>query len=665
MTALFVAVFLFFLSVALVWTNRQDIALSLSMEHKMKAEVAARSGANYVYGALRATGSPPPSLEETLESGAQWKVQLLRLPPEGRRGRVLLVQSRGQSGPVSSHVTFHLLESELASDSAEAKNRLLIFPSIVMASGSEDVDDPSVTLPKPGQGGRSGSAPPVKRPEPKKDTTQEPEKPQKTPVLPPNFVTEMAELRLPSSGSLAAQEGPVFASEQVTSEVDTPALSVVDHIPVFSSVGGTPQAFGPALINLVASSDRTELRTLKKIGEKYEWEAIPAPLELAEGSSSTSTSSPPVGRVDISASGAEWRGLTIRSIDGMGKATSWTEPESLNGTVLNSFPAEGTQDWSGSSRLTRTVSLRGAITAYKNVVYSHAWQYLYLRYSGGSTTPPYTAQTGSRILRWPCIVKFDIDDKRWSFAWNPLKDNGDITSPLVPKPENLWVSGSKLYALNSSNSNELFELNSNGSATRKGIVNGGRAVVYQEKIYTPSSDTARPGLVAIDGGAAIDFKTLPERIPMIAGPVIPPPPSQILGYDLSKVEVSELGESQPTQVRTVVPLLNITYSISSSSGMASAGQDLYLNIVPAVETVKSESEVIGQFNLGAASTPVFARYDGSRWHILPNGVMAALQNPSLSSPGSQILCASYDGLRQPCNRYSVISISTDPFEFKL
>ena len=42
-TALFIAVFLFFLSVALLVANKQDIALSLSMEHKLKAEMAARS----------------------------------------------------------------------------------------------------------------------------------------------------------------------------------------------------------------------------------------------------------------------------------------------------------------------------------------------------------------------------------------------------------------------------------------------------------------------------------------------------------------------------------------------------------------------------------------------------------------------------------------------
>ena len=61
LTALFVSIFLFFLSIALLWSNRQDIALSLSMEHKLKAQSEARSMAMEAYANLKEFGELRPS----------------------------------------------------------------------------------------------------------------------------------------------------------------------------------------------------------------------------------------------------------------------------------------------------------------------------------------------------------------------------------------------------------------------------------------------------------------------------------------------------------------------------------------------------------------------------------------------------------------------------
>lgn len=680
MTALFVAVFLFFLSVALVWTNRQDIALSLSMEHKMKAEAAARSGANYVYGALRATGLPPAAMEKTLASGAEWKVQIIRLQPERRRGRVLLLRSRGRSGPINSYVTFHLLESQLSSETAEAKDRLLVFHKIGTSPGTETDENPQ---PPPG---RNPSTPsPVQLPpRPVKDDNPDPADQESTDatVLPPDFVVKSVKLGLPSSGSLVAQDGPIFASEKPISRSATSALTVTDTIPVFSSTGGAPQAFGPALINLQTPSDQTELRVLRKKGDLYEWDAIPAPLKLGGDNASTSTSA--LGEIEFTAPSGEWKGITIRGIDGNGTIASWTDGSALTGTVIRTFPAGGDKDWSGSSRATRAVTLRGAIASQNETVYSHAWQYLYLRYSGGGETPPLPAKAGSQILRSPCIVKYDSKGQKWDFAWNPLKDNGELTSPITPSPDRLWADSDSLYAVNSSNTNELLKLSPNGTVTTHGVINEGRAVVYQKKVYTPSNDPTRPGLIPINGGQMIDFKSLPDRVPAITGPVFPAKPVKVVtDFNISDLEVSEFSSSP--EIRTVRRQMAISYGISPASSLVATGNDLYLNLEPKVEVLDPDTPLYGNFEMGLGTTAALARFDGARWHILPNGLMAALQGDSrgrptilekdsrafqvtghtgLNSPGDSFLCANYEGLPDPAHRYTVVSISTNPFEFE-
>ena len=44
--AIFMSVFLFFLSVALVAQNRMDITLALSVDHRLQAQMAARAATN-------------------------------------------------------------------------------------------------------------------------------------------------------------------------------------------------------------------------------------------------------------------------------------------------------------------------------------------------------------------------------------------------------------------------------------------------------------------------------------------------------------------------------------------------------------------------------------------------------------------------------------------
>lgn len=77
--AIFIAVFLFFLSVALVTANRQDILLSLTVDHRLRAQLAARAGSEVCLVKLRDQVDGMAQVnqfQEELASGATVKVKL-------------------------------------------------------------------------------------------------------------------------------------------------------------------------------------------------------------------------------------------------------------------------------------------------------------------------------------------------------------------------------------------------------------------------------------------------------------------------------------------------------------------------------------------------------------------------------------------------------------
>jgi hypothetical protein len=105
-TALFMAIFLFFLSVALISQNRMDISLGLSVDHRLKADSAARAGLNW---ALRTMRNEPNWLERLqtappqLESGARIEVKVRSRSDPSGDPNLLLLSSTGTSGIVSAH----------------------------------------------------------------------------------------------------------------------------------------------------------------------------------------------------------------------------------------------------------------------------------------------------------------------------------------------------------------------------------------------------------------------------------------------------------------------------------------------------------------------------------------------------------------------------------
>lgn len=117
--AIFISVFLFFLSVALVTANRQDILLSLTIDHRLRAQLAARAGSEVCLVKLRESAEAAAevaSYSEELASGAKVRVSLESYDGRfGGTGDKLLkeLKATGSSGFLGADRSFILEELSL------------------------------------------------------------------------------------------------------------------------------------------------------------------------------------------------------------------------------------------------------------------------------------------------------------------------------------------------------------------------------------------------------------------------------------------------------------------------------------------------------------------------------------------------------------------------
>lgn len=659
LTALFISVFLFFLSIALIWTNRQDIALSLAMEHKMKGEAAARSGAMRVYASLRNLGLPPSAMEGTLDNGATWKCQLVELPPEGDRGPLVLLHCRGTSGPLSIYYTMHLLKSDLGQELSDGTTRMLTFLQGGGGSG---------TTPPAEEGGESAAETTTTAGATGAISSQ-------AKVLYPDFVLKSIDLKLEEQAErAAAYQGPLFISSKATTNGSP--LQVIAFVPVFSLATGALKAFGPVALNVPAPENEYVLSVMTLEGDQFAWKQIPFPVPEPDD-----LDPPPIAALDIVAPPkGKWNTLAVRTINETGSTPRWrdlqpgtsSESEALDLEPGSQFEIELNKavEW-GTAKAAKTkrgYTLIGAIAANGENVYSYAWEYLYKHYNGMTAAPPIPAVYGSTITRWPCVRKYNIGSKKWSTAWSGLKDNGDVFSSEVPGFDALVVNKDGVcWGLDDQSPKRLLRMDPSGPVEVGPEVPSGKIFLYHDQPHTISDDPKKPGIKNLIDNAVIGFDTLPPRIPEISGPVV----TQMANEDpsnigLAPIEVTPVTEqsSETPEICTVRPQYDITYQVDPNSSMAADGDNLYANLIVTVTKKEPTYEMFGKFELSGSGGTVLARYDGQRWHILPNGLMPLLTGDgSLSTPGKDMYCAYYSGTDKAKSRYTVVSIDTDPFEF--
>ncbi len=103
-TALFMAIFLFFLSVAMISQNRMDLSLGLAVDHRLKADSAARAGLNWALRTMRTQPNWPDLLKgpkPELESGAVFEVEVRSRSNDSGDPYLLLITAKGTSGLVA------------------------------------------------------------------------------------------------------------------------------------------------------------------------------------------------------------------------------------------------------------------------------------------------------------------------------------------------------------------------------------------------------------------------------------------------------------------------------------------------------------------------------------------------------------------------------------
>jgi len=642
LTALFVSVFLFFLSVALLYSNRQDIALSLSMEHQLKAEAAARSVAMEAFGQLREFGEIRRNVPTEPVPGVTARMQLVRTPAQENRGELLLLQVRATSGVVSSYLTFHLEESFLAEPEGQT-SKVMLFP------GGEE------------SGAAYG-----------------------------DLVWTQLETSLP--GGLQANGGPAFRAETVdTTSADQPAFR--DNIPLFVPATGELFAFGPALSVIPAPTEQTKLQWLKLNGEQFDWVEIPYPFDL---SGKAPEFEPPVTVLDWTIPGQGWSNASVQGVGDQLLTHTWRDPQPSAGSVeeiqdtLVTIPSTApgpAKDWSGGGAPSEWFVLRGAVAPLKNDLYAHAWHYLYRPYSGGAVATP-TALNGPVLTRWPCILKYTTEEGVWEKSWAPLDSSGDVSTDVVPDP-GILLAGSEgsLFGV-TVGERRLLTMTGQNEVDVGEVVPNGQLFLYRNQPYIYDPAEAQLGFRSLTDGSYLGFQTLPDRVPGVAGMLADFPQFQSLGIDEAGVlDLSSEGaiELPPRKRQVMLPPYLLNYQVADGAPIQTEGRNLWTLLD--IEAVGEESiDPLWSTEWYKANKmeggQAIARFDGDRWHILPNGLNNFLSRNRIDPPpepppddpppgndlnlppgASNFVVADYPGLPGLVPKYTIIAVEQDPFKF--
>lgn len=232
-TALFMAIFLFFLCVAIVSQNRMNISLGLSVDHRLKAESAARSGITSALETMRNDPDWPKALsglETELKSGASFTISVEPYPSPDESPYLLKLVSTGVSGIVKAE-HWAIIEEVRLPTGADGSGTPYLFTKTqdrqLVAAGTDFQWHDMGELPNP-----------------------------KSP--------------------LAAAEGPLFVFDKPGSGVPAPAF--VDFVRLFipEENGQLKEIQGPPFIIELAPAGES-LLYLDVQGDKANWVEIPDP----------------------------------------------------------------------------------------------------------------------------------------------------------------------------------------------------------------------------------------------------------------------------------------------------------------------------------------------------------------------------------------------------
>lgn len=400
-SALFMAAFLFFLSVALVVTNREDIRYTLFTDHKMRSNFAADGMLDYALQYIRNTqqweqslpnehpefasgaygsASAKPFVVPNAASSPRYSIPAV----DFSSGPALELIAQASSGPFQSERHLLLEEFRLADSIANEGRKPHLFA--VSDSGLQ-VLAPSFKW--EGLGGFTGGTP-----------------------VPQSFSACGQELRYCAEGD----------------GVDPPQIKDFQKI----ALPNGPVLPGPFEASSKQIPKGQGLRMLVLNGDKFEWQLLPDPGEpVPDGLSS-------VAQAKVLGEG----GLESLSEGGDPINKTWAEL-TLDWNVLAKSPSDLTvpyEYFNGPRINFYAVTGKVAVTDKNNAYYVHGTHYFYagMRFKN-------TEQPGNQVLSQgkdatlyaePCILK--LKDKKWTPVLDLLKVEDLWTEPTVvpgPRPD--------------------------------------------------------------------------------------------------------------------------------------------------------------------------------------------------------------------------------------
>lgn len=397
LSALFMAAFLFFLSVALVLTNREDIHYTLFTDHKMRCNLAADGMLDYALQTMRTNSNWEEKFKTwrlPFRSGAEGSVlyrtwsdpQVLPgatrySPPETPSPSAgIEIVATGRSGLFASERHMLLEEFRLADSLLQGDSKPHLFN--INEAGAVTVLTPSFT-----------------------------------------WETPPATIARPIVGSLSAAGGPLLhlSEGQGTKppEIKDFALTQVGGVPV--PIAGLP--LSPKQIPIGHGGFKLELKA-----NNWGWVVLPDP-----GDQLGTVIQPSITPDDGGSSASGWDKLTL-NWDTLAKTPDQmtVDYSYFNGPKINWYSLVGTR-----------AEVQG------DEYFCHGMHYYYsgFRFKNSQAAGGMTHSQGKdpSLYEEPCILKFNLKTRQWSVVLDYLQVNSDplveptILTGLRPDMNSLFV----------------------------------------------------------------------------------------------------------------------------------------------------------------------------------------------------------------------------------
>lgn len=681
-TALFMAIFLFFLSVALISQNRMDLTLGLAVDHRLKADSAARAGLNWALRTMRTQPNWPELVKgpkPKLESDARFEVEVRSRSDDSGDPYLLVVTSTGTSGLVS--VDHWAVVEEVRKTPEGSEHGTQLF------ARAWNQDEPS--------------------------------RPDNLAMLGSDF--QWYDLGpLPTGDTtLESSGGPLFVFAPEGSATEPP--SVVDSMPFFNTDTGEEMP-GPLMRIELVPPGRHLLR-LEISGGEGKWVDIPDPgsqKDLSSWRGLTEINSPflkslPVIKiwedpatlpddrppwhsrnVRMTGRGDNANGFEIFTLDSdlgvwnedTGQYERFTDQKPwFDLTTLARTPHELTVTWDEVVKrnlylewysLTGTaLAARGDKIACQGL---HTF-YGHIPMAGKRTWPAFGTPIYQTIVyQRPCVLEFDLKTEKWTPIIDLMTVPSDkmsepkIVNSLPWKDDYLDVDSKGSIYLNGTrrNTTQLVRYDDDDSYDTVGEVPGAepRVIVYRDQPYYlaerdpyPGSAEPRKVLQGFNG-------KLLDPQPQLGGKVAPV--SARFSQAGAETEV-QLKPGEEISLGLVGQAYDITTWGDQLVAMGYLRRDVQNMDLPRLSDYNPgvPAPIVDTSNLAT-----MLRYDGDRWQVWPGGADDLLKSrpfwtsaeglsvPSVSGKTIKLFLknlafASYLDGYPDLNRYSVIAAGKD------